>query len=99
VPARPNYRILGSQLGAGYGAPTAAGREAARLAVGHDGLLLDHIYTAKAMAGLIQGIREGTYTHRDRVVYFHTGWLAGFFAAAATLAHRQRRHRLHGGSH
>jgi hypothetical protein len=58
-----------------------------------------YIYTAKAMAGLIQGIRVGTYTHRDRVVYFHTDRLAGFFAAAATLAHRQRRHRLHGGSH
>ena len=81
VTARPNYRILGSQLGAGYGAPTAAGLEAARLAARHDGLLLDHTYTAKAMAGLIQGIRGGTYTHQDRVVFFHTGGLAGFFAA------------------
>ena len=81
VTARQNYQILGSQLGAGYGAPTAAGREAARLAARHDGLLLDHTYTAKAMAGLIQGIRGGTYTHQDRVVFFHTGGLAGFFAA------------------
>ena len=80
VTARPNYQILGSQLGAGYGAPTAAGREAARLAARH-GLLLDNTYTAKAMAGLIQGIRSGTYTHQDRVVFFHTGGLAGFFAA------------------
>ncbi len=79
--ARHNYQILGSQLGAGYGAPTAVGREAARLAARHDGLLLDHTYTAKAMAGLIQGIRGGTYTHQDRVLFFHTGGLAGFFAA------------------
>ena len=56
--ARPNYQILGSQLGAGYGAPTPAGRNAAQLAARHDGLLLDHTYTAKAMAGLIQGIRR-----------------------------------------
>lgn len=81
VSARPNYQILGSQLGAGYGAPTAAGQEAARLAARHDGLLLDHTYTAKAMAGLIQGIGDGTYTHQDRIVFFHTGGLAGFFAA------------------
>ena len=37
-------------------------------------------YTAKAMAGLIQGIRDGTYTHHDRIVFFHTGGLAGFLA-------------------
>jgi hypothetical protein len=73
VTGRPSYQILGSQLGTGYGAPTAAGLEASRLAGRHDGLLLDHTYTAKAMAGLIQGIRDGTYTHQDRVVFFHTG--------------------------
>ncbi len=80
VTARPNYRIFGSQLGAGYGVPTAAGGEAMRLAVHRDGLLLDPTYTAKAMAGLIQGIREGTYRRRDRVVFFHTGGLAGLLA-------------------
>ena len=87
VTARRNYQILRSQLGAEYGAPTATGLEAARLAARHDGLLLDHTYTAKAMAGLVQGIRGGTYTHQDRVVFFHTGGLAGFLAAAATPAH------------
>jgi L-cysteate sulfo-lyase len=56
-PSRPSYQILRSQLGAGYGAPTAADRKATRLAATHHGLLLDHTYTAKAMAGLIQGIR------------------------------------------
>lgn len=80
VAGRPNYQILGSQLGAGYGAPTAAGRDAAQFAARHDGLLLDHTYTAKAMAGLIQGIRDGTYTRQDQIVFFHTGGLAGFLA-------------------
>ena len=83
---RPNYQILGSQLGAGYGAPTAAGRDAAQLAARHDGLLLDHTYTAKAMAGLIQGIRDGTYTRQDQIVFFHTGGLAGFLAARSHTA-------------
>ena len=86
VAARPNYQIVGSQLGAGYGAPTAAGREAARLAARHDGLLLDDTYTAKAMAGLIQGIRDGTYTRQHRIVFFHTGGLAGFLAAPGHAA-------------
>jgi 1-aminocyclopropane-1-carboxylate deaminase/D-cysteine desulfhydrase-like pyridoxal-dependent ACC family enzyme len=86
VAARPNYRLFGSQLGAGYGMPTAAGQEAARLAARHDGLLLDQTYTAKAMAGLIQGIREGRYARDDRVVFLHTGGLAGFFAARSQQA-------------
>ena len=86
VAARPNYQILGSQLGAGYGAPTPAGRNAAQLAARHDGLLLDHTYTAKAMAGLIQGIRDGTYTRQDQIVFFHTGGLAGFLAARSHTA-------------
>ena len=75
VTTRRNYQILRSQLGAGYGAPTATGLEAARLAARHDGLLLDHTYTAKAMAGLVQGIRGGTYAHQDRVgVLPPAGW-------------------------
>jgi 1-aminocyclopropane-1-carboxylate deaminase/D-cysteine desulfhydrase-like pyridoxal-dependent ACC family enzyme len=78
--ARPNYRILGTQRGSGYGMATPASRKAARIAIRQDGLILDQTYTAKAMAGLIQGIRDGTYTRRDKVVFFHTGGLAGFFA-------------------
>lgn len=40
------------QIGAGYGHPTAAAAHAAELAAG-DGLALDPVYTAKAMAGLL----------------------------------------------
>jgi L-cysteate sulfo-lyase len=76
----PNYRVIDSQLGVGYGVPTVAGWEATRLAARHDGLLLDPTYTAKAMAGLIQGIQDGTYSHVDRVVFVHTGGLAALVA-------------------
>jgi L-cysteate sulfo-lyase len=87
VTARRNYRVLGSQLGAGYGVPTPAGAEAARLAAQSDGILLDQTYTAKAMAGLIQGIRDGGYRPGDRVVFFHTGGLAGLLATDERAAH------------
>lgn len=87
VTARQNYRILGSQLGAVYGTPTAAGVEAARLAARHDGLLLDHSCTAKAMAGLIQGIRGGTYPHRDRVCSSTPGGWRDSSQPAAAPAH------------
>jgi 1-aminocyclopropane-1-carboxylate deaminase/D-cysteine desulfhydrase-like pyridoxal-dependent ACC family enzyme len=93
VTARRNYRVFGSQLGAGYGAPTPAGQEAARLAAHRDGILLDQTYTAKAMAGLIEGIRDGSYRPSDRVVFFHTGGLAGLLATdkQATETHPRAR--------
>lgn len=81
VTARANYRVFGSQLGAGYGVPTSAGEEAMRLAARSDGLLLDPTYTAKAMSGLISGIRDATYRPGHRVVFFHTGGLAGLLAS------------------
>jgi 1-aminocyclopropane-1-carboxylate deaminase/D-cysteine desulfhydrase-like pyridoxal-dependent ACC family enzyme len=84
VAARPNYRLDSSELGAGYGIPTSAGRDAARLAARRDGFLLDSTYTAKAMAGLIHGITAGTYRRGDKVVFFHTGGLGGLLAGADT---------------
>jgi len=45
------------QIGAGYGHPTEAASRAATLAA-EEGLRLDPVYTAKAMAGLL-ALREG----------------------------------------
>ena len=49
--------IVHGQVGAGYGAPTDACREAIRLVARTEGLLLDPVYSGKAMAGLIVALR------------------------------------------
>lgn len=54
-----NIRVDGSQLGAGYGMPTAASREATALFARTEGIVLDPVYTAKAAAGLIERCRSG----------------------------------------
>jgi D-cysteine desulfhydrase family pyridoxal phosphate-dependent enzyme len=46
-------QVLREQIGDGYGAPTAACREAIRLAARSEGLLLDPVYSGKALAGLM----------------------------------------------
>jgi L-cysteate sulfo-lyase len=46
-------RVLRDQVGDGYGAPTAACRGAIRLAAHSEGLLLDPVYSGKALAGLM----------------------------------------------
>jgi 1-aminocyclopropane-1-carboxylate deaminase/D-cysteine desulfhydrase-like pyridoxal-dependent ACC family enzyme len=42
-------------------------------------VVLDPVYTGKAMAGLIDHIRKGRLTANDTVVFIHTGGLPGVF--------------------
>jgi D-cysteine desulfhydrase family pyridoxal phosphate-dependent enzyme len=67
-------------VGQGYGLPTTAMAEAVRLAASQEGLVLDPVYTGKAMAGLIAGVRAGHYQSGDVVIFLHTGGTPGLFA-------------------
>src|SRR5262249_9819169 len=67
-------------IGAGYGQVTPAGREAMDLLGTTEGILLDPVYTAKAMAGLIDDVRKGRYRSGDAVVFIHTGGTPAVFA-------------------
>jgi 1-aminocyclopropane-1-carboxylate deaminase/D-cysteine desulfhydrase-like pyridoxal-dependent ACC family enzyme len=63
-------------IGAGYGRPTPAAREAADMLARTEAILVDPIYTAKALAGLIAGVRSGAWD-RERIVFWHAGGLPG----------------------
>lgn len=65
--------------GPGYGIPSAESRAAAELAAHHEGLLLDPVFTAKAMA---QVIRLAVAGSKDPIVFWHTGGLAAALWAA-----------------
>ena len=65
------------QLGHGYGRPTAAADEAARLLARTEGILVDPIYTAKALAGLVARVRDGRLG--GPVVFWHAGGTPGIF--------------------
>jgi 1-aminocyclopropane-1-carboxylate deaminase/D-cysteine desulfhydrase-like pyridoxal-dependent ACC family enzyme len=43
-------------------------------------LLLDPVYTGKAMAGLVQMVREGRFGPSENVVFLHTGGWPALFA-------------------
>jgi D-cysteine desulfhydrase len=70
------------RFGADYGAPTADGREALDLAARLEGLILDPVYSGKAMAGLIAARRDGRIAADQRVVFLHTGGMPALFAHA-----------------
>jgi D-cysteine desulfhydrase family pyridoxal phosphate-dependent enzyme len=72
-------------FGEGYAIPTAAGIEAIRIVARSEGVLLDPVYTGKAMAGLIDHIRNELIDPAETVVFLHTGGAPGFFAQSATV--------------
>lgn len=75
-----DVKIDGSQLGNGYGIPTAAMREAVELLARTEGLLLDPVYSGKAFAGLLAAIRSGAFRAGEAVLYVMTGGVPGLFA-------------------
>lgn len=66
-------------VGPGYGQPTPGMIEAVRMLARLEGVLLDPVYSGKAMAGLIDLIRKGEIRKGERVVFLHTGGAVGLF--------------------
>jgi L-cysteate sulfo-lyase len=65
-------------VGAGYGLIDAGVIDALKLAARTDGILLDPVYTGKAMKGLIALSRQGAF-EGETVVFLHTGGAQGLF--------------------
>jgi L-cysteate sulfo-lyase len=66
-------------VGPGYGQPTPGMIEAVLMVARQEGLLLDPVYSGKAMAGLIDLIRKGEIRKNETVVFLHTGGAVGLF--------------------
>jgi 1-aminocyclopropane-1-carboxylate deaminase/D-cysteine desulfhydrase-like pyridoxal-dependent ACC family enzyme len=80
VGAANTIEVDDTQVGEGYGIPSSASQEALELTARHEGILLDPVYTAKAMAGLIARVRDGAIQAPDTVLFWHTGGQPGYFA-------------------
>ncbi|MGI9435704.1 MAG: D-cysteine desulfhydrase [Geminicoccaceae bacterium] len=77
---RSRVMANGDYVGEGYGMPTEGTIEAIELLAKHEGILLDPVYSAKAMAGLIDQVRKGAFDRDDNVVFLHTGGAMALFA-------------------
>ena len=55
-------------------------RSPSALAASSEGLLLDPVYTGKAMAGLVDLVRKGTFNDDENVIFLHTGGSPALFA-------------------
>lgn len=75
-----DFTVHDEYVGARYGVVTATGLDALRLAGRTEGLILDPVYTAKAMSGLIDQIRRGAIAASESVLFVHSGGLPITFA-------------------
>jgi D-cysteine desulfhydrase family pyridoxal phosphate-dependent enzyme len=72
--------VHGGFIGQGYGIPSPEAAEAIMLVGRTEGILLDPVYTGKAMAGFLHGLRNKQYDDYQRIVFVHTGGEPAFFA-------------------
>ena len=72
-------RISLDQVGAGYPHVSDQTAAAMHLAGRTEGIVLDPIYTGRAMAALVAAVQDGTIVSGVKTVFLHTGGLPGLF--------------------
>lgn len=72
-------------VGERYGVMTPECSAALKLVARTEGIILDPVYTSKAMAGLIDHIRRGKISKNETVIFLHTGGTPALFAYAEDL--------------
>lgn len=77
--------ITTDYIAPGYGLPREDAQAALRLVAELEGLILEPVYTARAMAALIDGIRDNRFAGAQDVVFVHTGGLPALFAYATAF--------------
>jgi L-cysteate sulfo-lyase len=72
--------VYDDYVGGGYGVLGDAEREAIRLVASTESILLDPVYTGRAMAGLLDLIRRGVFGPEQTIMFWHTGGIPALFA-------------------
>jgi len=80
TPQASDFAVYDEYIGPGYGALTKGCVEAISLVARTEGVLLDPVYSGKAMHGLMDHIRSGKVSRDDTVVFLHTGGSPALFA-------------------
>lgn len=86
--SREDVQLTFDFIAPGYGKCSPAGLEAMALLARTEGILLDPVYTSKALAALIADIREGRRKAGEKVVFIHTGGTPALFASHEELAEK-----------
>jgi D-cysteine desulfhydrase family pyridoxal phosphate-dependent enzyme len=71
--------VLDGYVKEGYGILNRETADAVRLLFETEGIVLDPVYTGKAMAALVDLTRKGRFRKNDGVLFFHTGGTPALF--------------------
>lgn len=75
-----DVQVLDDYYGTDYGISTPQSLEAIKMVASTEALIIDPVYTSKAMAGLIDMCRKGVMKKGDKVCFVHTGGVPALFA-------------------
>lgn len=78
--AKADILLWDDYFAPGYGTPNEEGMEAVKLLARLEGILLEPVYTGKAMAGLIDGITQKRFKDEGPILFVHTGGAPALFA-------------------
>ena len=87
---REAVTALGDWVGPGYSLPTPEMVEAVLTVARVEAVLLDPVYTGKAMAGLIGLVRQGRFKKGEHVLFVHTGGSPALYAYQEVLVGRSQ---------
>jgi D-cysteine desulfhydrase len=82
---RDDFTLQEQYTGEGYGVVGALEKEAISLTAKSEGVLLDPVYTGRAMGGLIDMLRTGFFSKSDKILFWHTGGTPALFDYAKHL--------------
>jgi len=85
VVPRDKVLCFDEYVGPGYSQPTPEMVAAVKLLATTEGILLDPVYTGKAMSGLIGLIQKGYFKKDDNILFVHTGGSPALYAYLDTF--------------
>jgi 1-aminocyclopropane-1-carboxylate deaminase/D-cysteine desulfhydrase-like pyridoxal-dependent ACC family enzyme len=81
-PPSGHVQVDHDSFGTDYGDPTDACRDALTMTARLEGIVLDPVYTGKAMVALLSAVRDGRIdATSQRVVFLHTGGMPALFSS------------------
>ncbi len=83
--SRDKVVCYGDYVGPGYSIPTDGMIEAVKLLATTEGILLDPVYSGKAMAGLVDLVRKGAFPKGSNLLFLHTGGSPALYAYQDTF--------------
>jgi len=77
--SKNDIHVIDGYVGKGYALSRQEEIDLIKTAARVEGLILDPVYTGKAMYGLMEEIRKGRFKKGERVLFWHTGGIFGLF--------------------